>query len=651
MTRPAYLLSAIVLAIGLQTYVLLSFLPIHQWPGWPFAPDGMDTNQIILAYALTPRGAVAFLAGAALGLAGSLFQQVLRNPIADASTLGISSGAQLTIVAATLFAPALVDTNRELVALAGAAAAGAIVFTLGGRRNFEPVAMVISGLLVGITASAVSAALTLSRGEYLMSLVTWSGGSLSQQDWSAAQSLALLLTVCSVLAIALTRPLNLLGLGDAAAASLGVSVVWIRVMVATIGVVLCAGVSASVGLVGFIGLAAPHLVRASGARSPVAATMLAPVAGGLLLWICDGVIQIVSGASGENFPTGAITALIGGPLLLILLPKIRSGPHSETGQAVEIRNPMLALKLGIAALVVIAVLAIGVGRQQDGWFWLSAADLQDILPMRWPRLLAACAAGGLLALAGALLQRLTVNPMASPEVLGVSGGAGIGFAAVLTLVPLAGQPELFVGAGLGAGLAAVLVLVYAQRRNLESGGLLLAGVAISSISSSILGALMAVGDQRAWQILNWLGGSAATVGAGPSLFLALTSVLALLATLVLSRWLALLPLGDAVNTALGVPQRWARTSILLIAAAATGAASLLVGPLSFVGLMGPHIAYHSGFVTARQHVLASFVLGAMLMAAADFGSRTIAFPYELPLGLFAALVGAPYLIWQLGREK
>ncbi|MCY1294773.1 Iron(3+)-hydroxamate import system permease protein FhuB [compost metagenome] len=91
--------------------------------------------------------------------------------------------------------------------------------------------------------------------------------------------------------------------------------------------------------------------------------------------------------------------------------------------------------------------------------------------------------------------------------------------------------------------------------------------------------------------------------------------------------------------------------LLLLSGAATGAASLLVGPLSFVGLVAPHIVLRAGLVTAPQHLAGSFLLGSILMALADFGARTATFPYELPLGLFAALVGAPYLIWLLGRHR
>jgi len=467
--RPLQLFFGLVflLACGLSLHAGLLRLPLGAWPGLPFDAASMSMDQVIFAFSLMPRVAVAILAGAMLGLSGALFQQLLRNPIADPSTLGISAGAQLAIVIATLFFPSVLDGNRAWVALAGGTAAASVVFLLGWRRSFEPVTMVVSGLLVGITAASVAAALTLARGEYLMSLVVWNGGSLSQQDWSNAFLLAAQLLAGLVLTGLLIRPLTVLGLSDSSARSLGVSLFSIRLAVAAVAVMLSAFVAAAVGLVSFIGLAAPALTRALGVRRASSVLFVSPLLGGLLLWFCDGLVQLLASTTAEVFPTGAVTALIGGPLLLWLLPKIPpTNIHRNEGGDLAIRRRLASLLpvLVIMAGLVFAALAIGKG--PEGWTVLKAGDLQSLLPFRWPRLMAACAAGGLLAMAGALLQRLTGNPMASPEVIGVSGGAGLGFAAAITLFPAAGLFELFCGAGLGSAAVMMLVLFFSVRRHL-----------------------------------------------------------------------------------------------------------------------------------------------------------------------------------------
>lgn len=625
-------------------------VPLAEW--WRIVTlPSTRMEDIILFYGAFPRAAVALTAGAALGLSGAILQQMLRNPIADPSTLGISAGAQLAIVVATLFFPEFLDQHRATVALAGAGIAAVTVFALGWARAFDPVTMVISGMLVGVTAAAVSVAMTLAQGEYLMSLVTWNGGSLSQQDWTVFRHLISQFVICGVLAALLVRPLALLSLGDTGAKSLGLSLRTVRFAAAAVATALAGFVAAGVGLVSFIGLAAPALVRACGGRTPAAILGFSPLAGALLLWLCDGLVHFASVPAGESFPTGSVTALIGGPLLLWLIPRMRS-------MDLQAEETSILRRVGLSAFVapflillpLLLVVSFLVGRTGESWTVLSLTQANDLLPFRWPRLVAAGAAGGLLAFAGAVLQRMTGNPMASPEVIGVSGGAGLGYAAALTLAPAAGALTLFAGAGTGALLAMSVVLVYAGRSQLPPEKLLLAGIAAGSLSSSVLSALVALGDQRAWQILAWLAGSASSATPVSAILLVLTFVCTLVIGLGCSRWLTVMPLGENLARSLGLPIRLSRLGLLMTCGIATGAASLLVGPLSFIGLIAPHIAVRMGFATARHQLVASTLLGVLLMVVADFGARTVTFPYELPLGLFAALIGAPYLIWLVARR-
>jgi len=641
----------IVAALALCLWNASAFLPFAQWPAVPFNPDKTNTQQVILAYAVLPRAAVAIFAGAALGLAGALLQRLLSNPIADPSTLGVSSGAQLAIVTATLFFPALLDEFRWAVALAGAGLATAIVFLLGWRSRLEPVTMVISGLLVGVTCNAISAAMTLSQGEYLMSLVTWNGGSLSQQDWSSAKVLAVQFVIGLVAAIMLSRPLTLIGLGDSSARALGVPLAWLRVAVVMVAVTLTASVAANVGLVSFIGLAAPAIVRGLGVRKPGTVLVAAPLAGAILLWLCDGGVQWLGSGLGETFPTGAVTALIGGALLLWLIPRVRSSASAGGSSAIFARASATKAMFLLALLAIAAFLALSLVRTPDGWSLLTGRDFVELLPLRWPRLLAAAAAGSLLAMAGAILQRLTGNPLASPEVVGVSGGAGIGFAISLTLFATPNNFQLLVCAAISAFAAMIVVLSFASQRHLSPNRLLLAGISVSSFASAVLSVFLAIGDQRSWQILAWLGGSSASATPDTGIFLAVLGVCVTLAALLLTRWLTILPLGQTTPVSLGLPVGMARMSTILLACIASAAASLLVGPLSFVGLMAPHMTRRMGFDRAASHVLASAILGALLMTIADLGARNATFPYELPLGLFAALVGAPYLASALGRKR
>ncbi|MBE0694028.1 MAG: iron chelate uptake ABC transporter family permease subunit, partial [Aquamicrobium sp.] len=165
--------------------------------------EGYDATRIVLLHSTLPRLATALIAGAALSLSGALFQQVLRNPLASPTTLGISAGANLALVIAVLFFPALLGLGRDLVALAGSAAAAAIVMGLGARRGFSPLSLVLSGLVIGLWCGALAAVLTFLNDRYLVSLFIWGAGSLAQQSWDIPLSLLWKVAALAALAAAL----------------------------------------------------------------------------------------------------------------------------------------------------------------------------------------------------------------------------------------------------------------------------------------------------------------------------------------------------------------------------------------------------------------------------------------------------------------
>lgn len=642
------------LAVALWLLAAMRTLPLSDWPGLPLRPGAMSLDQILIGFGLMPRGVIALLAGAALGLSGAILQAVLRNPVADPTTLGISSGAQLALVMATMLAPGLLAHGRWPIALAGAGLAAALVLAIGARRAFAPVTMVIAGMLVGMTASAIATAFTLSQGQYLLSLVIWNGGALVQQDWSGVRALALVLAVGAIGAALVARPLRVLSLGAAGATSLGMNVAMVRLAAVTLAVWIAACVSAELGLIAFVGLAAPALARTFGARGIGQLLAMSPLIGALILSVCDGVVLAIARQGGEMFPTGALTGLIGGPLLIWLLPRLRGstppGTEAAEGPAPRHDRPERLLAGQAAGLVLAGLVLLWIGRVPGGWAVLDWQSFSAFLPMRLPRLIAAASAGAALALAGGILQRLTANPLGSPEVLGVSGGAALGYAAVVFGFAAPTAAMLTGGAVAGGAVALALVAVFVTSRDMPAERVLLAGIAVSSLASAVLSAIMAVGDARAFAILGWLSGTSSAVTMGAALALAGLALALWAGVLAARRWLAVLPLGTGIAGGLGLPLRVARVSLILLAGIATGAATVLVGPLSFVGLIAPHLARRIGLAHPVAHLTGAALIGAALMLAADFGARMAGFPYELPLGLFASLIGAPWLIWLMTRS-
>ncbi len=645
--QPVIWLAAILAALALFAALVVTR------PSLTAPPEIARTlESILLWHSLVPRSVTALICGAALGLAGLLLQRVLRNPIADASTLGVVSGAQLALTFATAFAPAAIVFSREGVALAGAIAAVALVLGLSWRRGLEPLTVVLSGMVVALLAAALSATVILAKGEYMLSLFIWGAGSLSQQSWDAALSLGPRLLLGWLAAALLLRPLSLLSLDDGTARSLGLALHATRISVLGIAVWLAASVTAEVGIIGFVGLAAPALAREIGARTPRQLLVAAPVVGALLLSITDSAVQLLGSGFADFAPTGAATALLGGPLLLWLMHRVPSAPPAQTVDAMaltrRIARPSLWLAALALAIAIIAMLGLVLGRGPQGWGMATGALFGELLPFRGPRLVAAGAAGALLGAAGCLMQRLTANPLAGPEVLGVSAGGGVGLTLALALLPFS-PFSMLIGITGGSLVVLLVMLALAGRPGIGSQRLLLAGIAMGALCMALVSTALAKGDLRAYVLLTWLSGSTNRAGE-IEVWAGLAGCLVLLGPLFLAtRWLDLMPLGEATSRSLGISVTISRLVLAAVAALATAVASLLIGPLSLIGLIAPHLARLAGFARARDQLAASLLIGCGVMILADWLARLVAFPYQVPTGLFAALIGGPYLIWLLNR--
>ncbi len=633
----------------------LAWLLVVAGPGARPASD-YDTARMVLLYSTLPRLATALIAGAALSLSGALFQLVLRNPLASPTTLGISAGANLALVVALLFFPALLGFGRDLVALAGSAAAAAIVMGLGARRGFSPLSLVLSGLVISLWCGALAAVLTFLNDRYLVSLFIWGAGSLAQQSWDIPLSLLWKAAALAVLCGVIVRPLALLELGDGSAAALGVRLAHLRICAIAIAVALSALVTSAVGVIGFIGLVAPIIARLSGARRVGELMIWSSLIGAALLLCADVSVQFLAGAFSDFLPTGAVTAIFGTPVLLLLLRRLKMRHRVIVPPAGKSGSRRFSTRQAAAVVVAAALTALAValllGRGADAaWQWTDGDTLAGLLPLRLPRALAALACGAMLAVAGVLLQRLTGNEMASPEVLGISAGATFGLAVSLFVLTASGLWTQLAFAAGGAFAVLGVILAFALRSQLAPERVLLAGIALSAMVDALVGVLASTGDPRALLLLRWMSGS--TYGVSGTTAMALSIAAALLTALALlsRRWLDLLPLGPSPAAALGVPLTMSRLALFGLAGLLSAVATLGVGPLSFVGLMAPHLAREAGMTRALPQMAGAAILGATLMVLADWLGRMLLFPYQIPAGLMSALVGAPFLMLLLSRQS
>jgi len=316
--------------------------------------------------------------------------------------------------------------------------------------------------------------------------------------------------------------------------------------------------------------------------------------------------------------------------------------------------------LGILALAAVAslVLALCVGSASVSvpgvWDTLSGGgtDLQRtlVLELRLPRALTAFAVGGLLALAGALIQVLLRNPLGDPYVLGVSGGAATG--ALLTM--LLGLATAWVSGAALAGALGSTLLVLALAR---AGGqpwtptrLLLTGVVIASGWAALIGFILTVSpDASLKNMLFWLMGDLSFADS------ALPALMVLCAGLLIAwgaaRDLNILARGELQAMALGVTTGTLSLLVYVVSSLLTASAVTLAGSVGFVGLIVPHIIRLLGATDHRSLLPCAVLLGGSLVVCADTLARTILAPQQLPVGIITALLGVPLFLYLLNRRR
>jgi iron complex transport system permease protein len=339
-----------------------------------------------------------------------------------------------------------------------------------------------------------------------------------------------------------------------------------------------------------------------------------------------------------------------------------------------LRSPATVIGTLIAILIIVAVIAATIGAARIPLERLAAAlgltagdadliarDRLILWSIRLPRITLACTVGGLLAAAGTIMQGLFRNPLADPSLVGVASGGALAAAATIVLGDrlLAGTaftlPFEVLPVAAFAGSLASTVLLYriATRENRTSIAIfLLGGIAIAALAGAGVGLLVFVADDRQLRdITFWMLGSLGGATWSKTVMVAPLLGIVVIAIPFIARGLDLLVLGEAEAFHMGVEvERLKRIAIVLISAM-TGAAVALTGVIGFVGIIVPHLLR---LVIGPGHRLllpASVCLGAVLLLAADTGARILAAPAEVPIGILTAIVGAPFFLAVLLRQR
>jgi iron complex transport system permease protein len=284
---------------------------------------GEDPARTIVLNLRLPRASLAVLVGGSLGLAGAVFQALLRNPLAEPYVLGVSGGAAVGAVAAvvlgwSLYAP----WALPLAALVGALLAITVVLRIAARaaRGFDTRVLLLAGVVVGAFFHAlILLLLSFASAEAYRSAGLWMMGSLAAADWSAVLLLAAYLIPAMAVLLFMARPLNLLAMGEETALYLGANVERVKLTSYLIASLLVAAGVAVSGVIGFVGLIVPHAIRLMWGSDHQLLLPASLLLGGGFLLAADTVAR--TAAAPAELPVGVITALVGVPLFVVLLSK------------------------------------------------------------------------------------------------------------------------------------------------------------------------------------------------------------------------------------------------------------------------------------------------------------------------------------------
>jgi iron complex transport system permease protein len=348
-------------------------------------------------------------------------------------------------------------------------------------------------------------------------------------------------------------------------------------------------------------------------------------------------------------------------MAVVTAVRSRSGIRTPYRRRHGLRNVAVCGVLA-ALLAAAAVVSVGIGDFPVPFSEVlrslvglpSPAEL-IVVELRLPRVLTGIAAGAALGLAGALFQAVLRNPLASPDLVGVTAGAGVGAVAALTLAGISALwlPMLALG---GGAATAALIYVLAWRRGLALSRLVVIGIALGGTGfaagalNSLTMLLIAKADiTDAQEATVWLTGSlhGADMDRAAAPLLALAVALPLLP--LVARTLRSLSLGDEIATGLGTRLGRSRLGLFALGVGLSATATAAVGAVNFVALGAPQIARRLTR-SPVEPLFASALVGALVVTVADIVARRLFAPAELPVGVFTAAIGAPYLLWLLTRR-
>lgn len=610
--------------------------PFASWRDLTSALTAENLAQIEVAsiyYLALPRFIMAVVAGVALAISGTLIQQSLQNVYASPSTLGINAGAMLAFLLVSLFASDMVLRWVVLITFIGGLTTGLLVYGLAKVISNSPLNIILVGMAVSLALGALSAALLMLFEGKLDGFYIWGAGNLAQADFSQVNKIWPLVLLLSALALLLSKRLDLFVVGDSLATGLGVKVTQTRVLSLLVAIALAAIVVSALGMISFIGLVAPHIAQRLGAKTTLVRTIAAAVIGSFLLVSADSVALMLA-SQNIVVPAGAMTTLIGAPFMIYLLRQQQAqlGQHhelSEVGIRPVICLPPRWVLFGLSVILLSSVTYV-------------ISDMVNI-SLQLPRLGVAIISGMSLAIAGLLLQTLLHNPLASPDVTGVTSTGILGVVVVASFIPLTKSSIVIVSLS-GSLMVCVIAYCWLRQARPSPERWVLLGMCLSAFSGTAISVVMSLGATQSSEALFWLSGAIYGADETSLLWLMPLTIILLLLAVFAGRPLNLLYLGATHAQQVGLNTALAISILVLVVIILCAFSVAVVGGIAFIGLIAPHMLRVLGNIDHRHLLVVTALLGASIVVIADKIASQLLFPFELPTGLVVSITGGFYFV-------
>ena len=277
-----------------------------------------STVKVVVVNLRLPRLILALLIGASLSASGAILQSVMRNPLADPGTIGVSAGAGTAATTILLLVPQMTNAV-PIFAFGGAALACFLIYTMAWKGGVDPTRIILSGVAINSVLGAYNSLLQMLHSDSLEGVLAFMNGSLSGRSWSQVRVLTIYAGIGLVLAFLCIKGANTLQLGDEMAKSLGVNVSVTRVLLSAVSAFLAASTVSVAGMIGFVGLVVPHISRllvGSDYKEMLPTSMLL---GAVVLLAADTVGRTI--VPGMEIPVGIVMSVTGGPFFLYMLRK------------------------------------------------------------------------------------------------------------------------------------------------------------------------------------------------------------------------------------------------------------------------------------------------------------------------------------------